>query len=167
LIKEDVQPLLDAAEAGFPDAQYHLGELYRVGDKDLAISPDVKLAEKYLRMAFAKHHPRAAYSLGQMMESQSTFFVNKEADAILMYEIASEGGVEPAALRLGEIHEAHSQSLFSSAQNTRYAITSYEIAAKSEVIQIRDKALAALKKLRPLSLTELGNASKNLPEVPQ
>ena len=143
-----------AAKSGLPDAQYRLGELYRIGDKSLNISQDLKLAEKYLRQAVEKGHPKAAYSVGQMTESRpfslSDPFANNEANAISLYEIARDGGVAEAALRLGQIYEAHIADVFSFGESsTLKAIENYKIAAKSDNEQTKTAALSALKKLRP------------------
>lgn len=149
-----VLSLLEAAKSELPDAQYRLGELYRVGDKSLNIQQDLNLAEKYLRQALDKQHPKAAYSLGQMIESRSFFtapFANNEGDAIRLYEIARDGGAAEAALRLGQLYEPR-VSKFSLSDNDTKAksIANYEIAAKSDDEQIKETALSALKKLRPL-----------------
>jgi TPR repeat protein len=153
---KDIPEILRAAEEGVcPDALYQAGELYRLGDDSWNIAQNLELAEKYLRQAAEKNHPKANYSLGLMVEaypfSLLSPFGNNETDAIPFYEKARDGGVAQAALRLGNIYEKHIGDLISFCDDPKSkAIESYEKALENCDKEIKSAAEAALKKLKPV-----------------
>lgn len=92
---------LPLAETGQAEAQYYLGELYRVGD---GVVQDFSQAVKWYRRAAIQGHSIAQNSMGVRYE-KGQGVVKDEALAVSWYRKAAEQGLKHAQSNLGIMYQ--------------------------------------------------------------
>lgn len=94
--KTAVEQWRPPAIAGDPDAQFNLGQAYKLGR---GVAPDLSIAEDWFRRAALQGHPRAEVNYGLAL-----FQNNKRAEALPWLEKAANRGEPRAQFVLGTMY---------------------------------------------------------------
>jgi TPR repeat protein len=93
-----------AAGQNQPDAELALGNLYLLGDRDLALRVDLKKSVPWLEKAAAQGNASACNSLGFIYESGGTGVEKNTNAAVKWYRQAAEGNDGKGQMNLGRLY---------------------------------------------------------------
>jgi len=99
----DVAALRAKAEAGDPQAQAQLGDLYIKGE---VVTNSYREAAKWFRMAAAKNNPEGQFGLAQLYDAGQGGVPRDMAEALKLYQQAADQGLAGAEYTLGFMYES-------------------------------------------------------------
>jgi TPR repeat protein len=99
----DVSAVRAKAEAGDPQAQAQLGDLYLKGE---VVTNSYTEAAKWFRMAAAKNNPEGEFGLAQLYDAGQGGVPRDLAQALKLYQQAADQGLAGAQYTLGFMYES-------------------------------------------------------------
>lgn len=135
----DVAALRAKAEAGDPQAQAELGDLYLKGD---VVTNSYTEAAKWFRMSAAKTNAEGLFGLAQLYDAGQGGVAQNVAEALKLYRQAADQGLAGAEYTLGFMYESGHGVTKNQAEATKWytkaaeqgdALSQFDIAQRCEL----------------------------------